>query len=84
MIKRAVAEFFGRPPFDRLNLDKVVGLGAAAQADLLVGNRRGGDWLLLDVILLSLGGGVLTIRTLMHRKVCLANLTLKTFSCNIK
>ena len=55
VIKRAVAEFFGRPPFDRLNPDEVVGLGAAAQADLLAGNRRGGDWLLLDVIPLSLG-----------------------------
>lgn len=54
-IKKALSGFFGRAPFDGLNPDEVVALGAAAQADLLAGNRRGGDWLLLDVIPLSLG-----------------------------
>ena len=54
-VRRAVADFFGRAPFDKLNPDEVVALGAAAQADLLAGNRRGDDWLLLDVIPLSLG-----------------------------
>ena len=54
-IKKALRQFFGRAPFDNLNPDEVVALGAAAQADLLAGNRRGGDWLLLDVIPLSLG-----------------------------
>ncbi len=54
-VKNALRDFLGREPFSELNPDEVVALGAAAQADLLAGNRRGDDWLLLDVIPLSLG-----------------------------
>jgi len=54
-VQRAVAEFFGQAPLTNLDPDKVVALGAAIQANVLAGNRGGADWLLLDVIPLSLG-----------------------------
>ncbi len=53
LVKKSVAEFFGKEVFDSLNPDEVVALGAAIQADVLAGNQR--DVLLLDITPLSLG-----------------------------
>ena len=54
-IRRTLEEKLSVPILADIDPDEVIAVGAAAQADLLIGNRRGKDWLLLDVIPLSLG-----------------------------
>ena len=54
-VRARVAEFFGQEPICDLDPDRVVALGAAVQADILVGNKPADEMLLLDVIPLSLG-----------------------------
>lgn len=56
-VRDAVARVFGREPLTNVDPDQVVAIGAAIQADQLVGNRAAKEdgLLLLDVCPLSLG-----------------------------
>jgi molecular chaperone HscA len=54
-VREKVSQFFGHEPLADIDPDKVVAIGAALQADVLIGNKRDEEMLLLDVIPLSLG-----------------------------
>jgi molecular chaperone HscA len=81
IVRRFVADLFGKEPLADIDPDEVVALGAAIQADLLASGGRS-DVVLMDVVPLSLGlemmGGV--VEKLIYRNTTVPCGAVQTFT----